>query len=70
MGRSVEEYDFQKGEILLFNKELDWTSFSEIAKFHLQKNRSKKAESWTCRNTGPQSHRTHDHMYRKGNQKY
>jgi tRNA pseudouridine55 synthase len=32
MGKSVEEYDFQKGEILLFDKELDWTSFDLVRK--------------------------------------
>lgn len=30
--KSVEEYDFEKGEILLFNKELDWTSFDLVRK--------------------------------------
>ncbi|HAQ21445.1 MAG TPA: tRNA pseudouridine(55) synthase TruB [Prolixibacteraceae bacterium] len=28
----MEEYDFQKGEILLFDKELDWTSFDLVRK--------------------------------------
>ena len=32
MERSIEEYDFQKGEILLFDKELDWTSFDLVRK--------------------------------------
>jgi len=32
MERSIEDYDFQKGEILLFDKELDWTSFDLIRK--------------------------------------
>ena len=32
MGRSIEDYDFQKGEILLFDKELDWTSFDLVRK--------------------------------------
>lgn len=32
MGESIEEYDFQKGEILLFDKELDWTSFDLVRK--------------------------------------
>lgn len=32
MGKSIEEYDFQGGEILLFNKELDWTSFDLVRK--------------------------------------
>lgn len=32
MGRSIEEYDFQKGEILLFDKKLDWTSFDLVRK--------------------------------------
>jgi tRNA pseudouridine 55 synthase len=32
MGKSIEEYDFQKGEILLFDKELDWTSFDLVRK--------------------------------------
>ena len=32
MGRSIEEFDFQKGEVLLFNKELDWTSFDLVRK--------------------------------------
>lgn len=32
MGRSMGEYDFQKGEILLFDKELDWTSFDLVRK--------------------------------------
>jgi len=42
MGRSVEEYDFQKGEILLFNKELDWTSFDLV----------RKLRNFICRKTG------------------
>lgn len=32
MERSIEEYDFEKGEILLFDKELDWTSFDLVRK--------------------------------------
>jgi len=32
MGKSMGEYDFQKGEILLFDKELDWTSFDLVRK--------------------------------------
>ena len=32
MGRSIEDYDFQRGEILLFDKELDWTSFDLVRK--------------------------------------
>jgi tRNA pseudouridine55 synthase len=32
MEKSAEEYDFQKGEILLFDKELDWTSFDLVRK--------------------------------------
>jgi len=28
----MDEYDFQKGEILLFDKELDWTSFDLVRK--------------------------------------
>jgi tRNA pseudouridine55 synthase len=32
MGKSIEEYDFLKGEILLFDKELDWTSFDLVRK--------------------------------------
>ena len=42
MGRSVEEYDFQKGEILLFDKELDWTSFDLV----------RKLRNFLCRQTG------------------
>ncbi len=30
MGESPKKYDFQKGEVLLFNKELDWTSFDLV----------------------------------------
>ncbi len=32
MGEQPKKYDFQKGEILLFNKELDWTSFDLVQK--------------------------------------
>ena len=32
MGKSIDEYDFQKGEVLLFDKELDWTSFDLVRK--------------------------------------
>jgi len=32
MGKSIEEYDFGKGEILLFDKDLDWTSFDLVRK--------------------------------------
>jgi tRNA pseudouridine55 synthase len=32
MGKSIEEYDFEKGEILLFDKDLDWTSFDLVRK--------------------------------------
>ncbi len=42
MGKSVEEYDFQKGEILLFDKELDWTSFDLV----------RKLRNFLCRKTG------------------
>lgn len=42
MGRSIEEFDFQKGEILLFDKELDWTSFDLV----------RKLRNFLCRETG------------------
>lgn len=42
MGRSIEEYNFQKGEILLFDKELDWTSFDLV----------RKLRNFLCRETG------------------
>lgn len=42
MRRSMEEYDFQKGEILLFEKELDWTSFDLV----------RKLRNFLCRKTG------------------
>jgi tRNA pseudouridine55 synthase len=42
MGKSIEEYDFQKGEILLFDKELDWTSFDLV----------RKLRNFLCRHTG------------------
>jgi len=32
MVKSMDEYDFQTGEILLFDKELDWTSFDLVRK--------------------------------------
>jgi len=38
----MEEYDFQKGEILLFDKELDWTSFDLV----------RKLRNFLCRKTG------------------
>jgi len=42
MERSIEEYDFQKGEILLFDKELNWTSFDLV----------RKLRNFLCRETG------------------
>lgn len=42
MGKSIEEYDFQKGEVLLFDKELDWTSFDLV----------RKLRNFLCRQTG------------------
>jgi len=42
MWRSIEGYDFQKGEILLFDKELDWTSFDLV----------RKLRNFLCRETG------------------
>lgn len=42
MERSIEEYDFQKGEVLLFDKELDWTSFDLV----------RKLRNFLCRETG------------------
>jgi tRNA pseudouridine55 synthase len=42
MERSIEEYDFQKGEILLFDKELDWTSFDLV----------RKLRNFLCREAG------------------
>lgn len=42
MGKSIEEYDFEKGEILLFDKELDWTSFDLV----------RKLRNFLCRRTG------------------
>ncbi len=32
MGQEPKSYDFQQGEILLFDKELDWTSFDLVKK--------------------------------------
>ena len=32
MESSIEGYDFQKGEVLLFDKQLDWTSFDLVRK--------------------------------------
>lgn len=42
MERSIEGYDFQKGEILLFDKELDWTSFDLV----------RKLRNFLCREAG------------------
>jgi len=42
MKKSSEDYDFQKGEILLFDKELDWTSFDLV----------RKLRNFLCRETG------------------
>jgi len=42
MAKSIEDYDFQKGEILLFDKELDWTSFDLV----------RKLRNFLCRQTG------------------
>ena len=42
MERSIEGYDFQKGEILLFDKQLDWTSFDLV----------RKLRNFLCRQTG------------------
>jgi tRNA pseudouridine55 synthase len=42
MKESIEEYDFQKGEILLFDKELDWTSFDLV----------RKLRNFLCKETG------------------
>ncbi len=42
MGKSIEEYDFEKGEILLFDKDLDWTSFDLV----------RKLRNFLCRQTG------------------
>jgi tRNA pseudouridine55 synthase len=42
MERSIEEYDFQKGEILLFDKELNWTSFDLV----------RKLRNFLCREAG------------------
>jgi tRNA pseudouridine55 synthase len=42
MERSIEGYDFQKGEVLLFDKELDWTSFDLV----------RKLRNFLCRETG------------------
>lgn len=42
MGKSIDEYDFQKGEILLFDKDLDWTSFDLV----------RKLRNFLCRQTG------------------
>lgn len=42
MKESIEDYDFQKGEILLFDKELDWTSFDLV----------RKLRNFLCRQTG------------------
>jgi tRNA pseudouridine55 synthase len=42
MVRSIEGNDYQKGEILLFDKELDWTSFDLV----------RKLRNFLCRETG------------------
>ena len=42
MERSIEGYDFQKGEVLLFAKEIDWTSFDLV----------RKLRNYLCRQTG------------------
>jgi tRNA pseudouridine55 synthase len=42
MRKSIEGCDYQKGEILLFDKELDWTSFDLV----------RKLRNFLCRETG------------------
>lgn len=42
MKESIEQFDFQKGEILLFDKDLDWTSFDLV----------RKLRNFLCRETG------------------
>ncbi|MFY9152091.1 MAG: tRNA pseudouridine(55) synthase TruB [Prolixibacteraceae bacterium] len=42
MMRSIGEYDFQKGEVLLFDKDLDWTSFDLV----------RKLRNFLCRSSG------------------
>lgn len=42
MKESIGQFDFQKGEILLFDKELDWTSFDLV----------RKLRNFLCRETG------------------
>jgi len=42
MCKSIKEYDFKKGEILLFDKDLDWTSFDLV----------RKLRNFLCRQTG------------------
>jgi tRNA pseudouridine55 synthase len=42
MDKSIEENIYQKGEILLFDKELDWTSFDLV----------RKLRNFLCRETG------------------
>ena len=42
MLKSIGKYDFQNGEILLFDKELDWTSFDLV----------RKLRNFICRQTG------------------
>jgi tRNA pseudouridine55 synthase len=42
MKESIGQFDFQKGEILLFDKELDWTSFDLV----------RKLRNFLCRQTG------------------
>jgi tRNA pseudouridine55 synthase len=42
MVRSIDGNDYQKGEILLFDKELDWTSFDLV----------RKLRNFLCRETG------------------
>jgi len=40
MGETPKKYDFQEGEILLFDKELDWTSFDLVRKVRNQLTRA------------------------------
>lgn len=42
MKKSISEFDFQEGEVLLFDKDLDWTSFDLV----------RKIRNFLCRQTG------------------
>jgi hypothetical protein len=69
MQSEKQPFDFQKGEILVFDKPLNWTSFDLVHKVRYIICKKLNIKSWACRDTRSQSNRNTRFMHRKSHLK-